>query len=109
MVAIDEPARDGFAARVQRQASLSEGESAVDVLAIGERVVSLRAKRIALGPAHGTGCTFASLVAGHLARAPRPSGDAALLAALRWAKRAHHAALEELRDVGGKARVVVFR
>jgi hydroxymethylpyrimidine/phosphomethylpyrimidine kinase len=78
-----------------------KGPSAIDVLAIDGEVTELRAKRLSIGDTHGTGCTLASLIAGRLARnatiadraATRPLTAAALLAAVRWAKRTHYAAL----------------
>lgn len=85
-----------------------DGPSAVDVLAIGGEVTELRARRLAIGPTHGTGCTFASLVAGRLAVAGR-ADDATIVDAVRWAKRLHHAAIARARDVGGTQRVLVFR
>jgi hydroxymethylpyrimidine/phosphomethylpyrimidine kinase len=103
------------------------GAVAVDVLAIGGAIVELRARRLALAPMHGTGCTFASLVAGRLAReratrsgrraettrggadaASHPSGDIEILAAVRWAKRTHHRALAGAVDVGEGARVIAW-
>jgi hydroxymethylpyrimidine/phosphomethylpyrimidine kinase len=93
-----------------------EGAMAVDVVAIDGAVVDVRSRRLALPPLHGTGCTFASLVAGRLAHAPATRGARlgrdVILAAVRWAKRTHHLALARAVDVGapaGKtARVVVF-
>jgi len=86
-----------------------DGESAIDVLAVGGEVIELRARRLPGGGAHGTGCVFASLVAGRLAvrRAARVTA-ADLVEVLRWAKRAHHASLARAADVGGKSRVMVF-
>jgi hydroxymethylpyrimidine/phosphomethylpyrimidine kinase len=84
-------------------------DTATDVLAVGQEVIELRAKRLPGAGAHGTGCTFASLVAGRLAarRGVRvTAGD--LVDAVRWAKRVHHAALSRAVDVGGKTRVLVF-
>lgn len=82
------------------------GAEAVDVLALraGERtrVVELRAPRLRLSPVHGGGCALASLVAGRIATG-RP-----LLAAVRWAKEVHHAALRAAVDVGGELRVLLF-
>jgi hydroxymethylpyrimidine/phosphomethylpyrimidine kinase len=91
------------------------GDSAIDLLAVEGEVIELRARRLAIPPTHGTGCTFASLVAGRLAvlragagaRALRVDRDA-LVAAIRWAKRMHHAALARAVDVGRGLRVVVF-
>jgi hydroxymethylpyrimidine kinase/phosphomethylpyrimidine kinase len=85
------------------------GESAIDVLAIEGEVIELRARRLAIGPTHGTGCTFASLIAGRLAvRSARVVDRDALVAAIRWAKRVHHAALQHTVDVGKGLRVIVF-
>ena len=85
------------------------GESAIDVLAIEGEVIELRARRLAIGPTHGTGCTFASLIAGRLAvRSARGVDRDALVAAIRWAKRVHHAALARTVDVGKGLRVIVF-
>jgi hydroxymethylpyrimidine/phosphomethylpyrimidine kinase len=78
-----------------------EGPSAVDVLAVGGEVVELRARRLALAPTHGTGCTFASLIAGRLAGRDEERTDRdAVVAAIRWAKRVHHAALSRTASVG---------
>lgn len=84
------------------------GATAIDVLAVGSDVTELRAKRLA-GGAHGTGCTLASLVAGRLALRPGGRVDTStLVAAVRWSKRVHHAALARALDVGGPARVLAF-
>jgi hydroxymethylpyrimidine/phosphomethylpyrimidine kinase len=85
------------------------GPSAIDVLAVDGEVVELRARRLALPPIHGSGCTLASLVAGRLARLDDPRLDRnALVGAIRWAKRVHHAALARAVDVGRGMRVLVF-
>ncbi len=87
------------------------GASAIDVLAIGGEVVELRARRLVTTPVHGTGCTLASLIAGRLAArgGVRARVDAeALVAAIRWAKRVHHAALARAVNVGGALRVLMF-
>jgi hydroxymethylpyrimidine kinase/phosphomethylpyrimidine kinase len=57
---------------------------AIDVLAVGTRVIHLRAPRVR-GSIHGTGCTLASLIAGRLAHADRVD-DEAIVDAVRWAK-----------------------
>jgi hydroxymethylpyrimidine/phosphomethylpyrimidine kinase len=86
------------------------GPDAVDVLAVDGEVIELRARRLAVGPVHGTGCSFASLVAGRLAVRARGRIDrAALLDAIRWAKRVHHAALARPVRVGRGQRVLTFR
>jgi hydroxymethylpyrimidine/phosphomethylpyrimidine kinase len=85
------------------------GPEAIDVLAVGRDIIELRARRVACGPLHGTGCTLASLVAGRIAvRAPSPLTKSALLSAVRWAKRMHHRALSRAVDVGKGSRVLVF-
>lgn len=103
------------------------GPRAVDVLGIaasGEprsgrdprgapqpRLILLSASRLALPPFHGGGCILASLIAGRLAmteEAYRADPSAALVAAVRWSKKLHHAALRRTRDVGGDLRVLVF-
>jgi hydroxymethylpyrimidine/phosphomethylpyrimidine kinase len=85
------------------------GASAIDVLAAGGEVIELRARRLALPPVHGTGCTLASLIAGRIARRAHATLDHdELVAAIRWAKRVHHAALARAADVGHGMRVLVF-
>jgi hydroxymethylpyrimidine/phosphomethylpyrimidine kinase len=86
-----------------------DGANAIDVLAIDGEVIELRARRLALAPTHGTGCTFASLIAGQLAvREAQRLDRESLVAAIRWAKRVHHAALARAADVGGRLLVVGF-
>jgi hydroxymethylpyrimidine/phosphomethylpyrimidine kinase len=95
-----------------------EGPSAIDVLAVDGEVTELRAKKLPIADAHGTGCTLASLVAGRLARGADavrfergrelPLSTAALVAAVRWAKRTHHAALARAACVGAGMRVLIF-
>lgn len=83
------------------------GRDATDVVAVGARVTKLRAPRVDAGPLHGTGCTFASLVAGRLA-ARGADTDADLVAAVRWAKRVHHRAIRSAAAVGSGACVLLF-
>jgi hydroxymethylpyrimidine/phosphomethylpyrimidine kinase len=86
-----------------------DGPMAIDVLALGGAVIELRARRLPRLDVHGTGCALASLVAGRLAVRPTEKlGDAALVAAIRWAKRVHHAALGRAVGVGEGQRVLVF-
>lgn len=85
------------------------GANAIDVLAVGGEVIELRARRLTLAPVHGSGCTFASLIAGRLAlRSSARLDRDTLVAAIRWAKRVHHAALARSVDVGRGLRAVVF-
>lgn len=80
------------------------GSEAIDLLAVreddGPRVLELRAPRLRLSPVHGGGCALAALIAGKLAC------GAPLIEAVRWAKKAHHAALGRTFDVGGDMRVL---
>jgi hydroxymethylpyrimidine/phosphomethylpyrimidine kinase len=86
-----------------------DGANAIDVLAVDGEVFELRARRLAIPPMHGSGCTFASLIAGRLAvRASSRLDSEDLVAAIRWAKRIHHADLPRATDVGHGLRVVVF-
>jgi hydroxymethylpyrimidine/phosphomethylpyrimidine kinase len=86
-----------------------EGARATDVLAVGQQVLELHARRLPGPGAHGTGCTLASLVAGRLAlRDGAGLSAATLVEAVRWAKRAHHAALSRATAVGGAQDVLVF-
>jgi hydroxymethylpyrimidine kinase/phosphomethylpyrimidine kinase len=77
----------GARAAIVKGGHLANGASReiTDVLAIGDRVIHLRAARAKVAP-HGTGCMLASLIAGKLAGAPHVD-DAVVLASIRWAKR----------------------
>jgi hydroxymethylpyrimidine/phosphomethylpyrimidine kinase len=87
----------------------ASGSNVVDVLAIEGEVLDLRARRLAIGPTHGTGCTLAALVAGRLAcRAERRVDRDTLVRALAWAKRVHHASLAKAVDVGRGLHTMVF-
>jgi hydroxymethylpyrimidine kinase/phosphomethylpyrimidine kinase len=78
------------------------GKDAVDVLAADGALYELALPRMKSGPLHGTGCVLAALIAGRIASHPEDR----LLDQVRWAKRAHHAAIVGARDVGGDARVL---
>jgi hydroxymethylpyrimidine/phosphomethylpyrimidine kinase len=81
---------------------------AVDILVAGGRVIHLRARRLRMSPVHGAGCTLASLIAGRLARRGEQEVEInSLVAAVRWAKRVHHAALSQPWNVGGYLLVLV--
>jgi len=84
------------------------GPSAIDVLAMDDQVIELRARRLSIPSTHGTGCTFAALVAGRLARESHRVSRDSLLSAIRWAKRVHHGALGRVADVGHGMRVITF-
>lgn len=79
------------------------GPRAIDVLAIGDRIIELSRPRLRLRRGvHGTGCVLASLVAARLA-----CGED-VLAAVRFAKRLHHVALGRAVSVGDDLDVLVF-
>ncbi len=82
------------------------GRDAVDVLAMGDEVLELRAIRLRLPALHGGGCVLSSLVAGRLAVDERDLADGTIVDAARWAKRIHHAALARAVAVGGDMRVL---
>jgi len=87
------------------------GPRAIDVLALEGEIIELGASRLDIGPTHGTGCTFASLIAGRLAALDsgrQGVGRDDLVVAIRWAKRVHHAALARAVDVGRGMRALVF-
>jgi len=78
-----------------------EDARAIDVLVVGRRTILLAAPRLPLRrPVHGGGCVLASLVAARLAL-----GDG-VIAAVRFAKRAHHALLARAIDAGGSLDVL---
>jgi hydroxymethylpyrimidine/phosphomethylpyrimidine kinase len=85
------------------------GPRATDVLAIDGDVIEIHASRLRVTAVHGTGCTFASLVAGRLACISDGLPDReGLIAAIRWAKRVHRAALGRALPVGRGMRVMTF-
>lgn len=97
----------GFGARaVLLKGGHLAGDEAVDLLAYHEGkhewLIELRAPRLALPPIHGGGCVLASLVAGRLA-----STKDDVVAAVKWAKKAHHRALANATDVGGDMRILL--
>lgn len=88
------------------------GAQAVDLLAFASfppRVIELPLPRLSLRPFHGGGCILASLIAGHLAVRDESgvASERAITDAVRWAKKVHHAALLQARDVGGDMRVLL--
>ena len=86
------------------------GPRAIDVLAVGDEIVELSSKRLALPTVHGGGCMLASLIAGRMARDERAwkaDGEAMIVDAVRWAKKAHFGLLARAYDVGGEMRVLV--
>jgi hydroxymethylpyrimidine/phosphomethylpyrimidine kinase len=88
------------------------GDQAIDLLAVrgpkvGQprvRVVELRSPRLRLPAVHGGGCALASLIAARLALTS--NGEPAIVESVRWAKKAHHGALQRLTDVGGDMRIL---
>ena len=91
------------------------GKHAVDLLGVATkkapRLIELTAPRLELAPFHGGGCVLASLIAGRLAMSEEDyesDAETALVDAVVWSKKKHHAALKRVIDVGGDLRVVVF-
>jgi hydroxymethylpyrimidine kinase/phosphomethylpyrimidine kinase len=83
------------------------GPTAVDVLATAAEVVLLEAPRVALdGDFHGGGCTLSALITGRLAGVEGAVDDAALVAAVRWAKERLTRAIECSMRVGEGLRVL---
>jgi hydroxymethylpyrimidine/phosphomethylpyrimidine kinase len=77
------------------------GPRAEDVLVTRKATVTFSRKRIRTKKKlHGAGCTLASLIAGRIAY-----GDD-VFAAVRFAKRVHHAAITRAADVGGSMLVI---
>jgi hydroxymethylpyrimidine/phosphomethylpyrimidine kinase len=95
------------------------GTHAVDLLGIAAsprrgagpppRIILLSARRLSIAPFHGGGCILASLIAGRIAASGEAAlEDKALIDAVRWSKKVHHAALRTTRDVGGDLRVMIL-
>lgn len=82
-----------------------EGD-AVDLLATGTQVIELRAARIPGSAMHGSGCTFASLIAGRLATSDGPLDDDRILDSVRWAKDAVTDRIGRARHIGDGLRVL---
>ena len=81
--------------------------NATDVIAFGARLTEVKDRRVRVGPLHGTGCTFASLIAGRLAaRRVSVDDEAGQVAAIRWAKGAMRTLIRRPLNVGGPARVL---
>jgi hydroxymethylpyrimidine/phosphomethylpyrimidine kinase len=84
------------------------GPLATDVLLIDGDAIEIHAPRLSGAPVHGTGCTLASLIAGRIACIPEGASDReAVVSAVRWAKRVHHAALVRAVRVGRGMRVLI--
>jgi hydroxymethylpyrimidine/phosphomethylpyrimidine kinase len=78
------------------------GAKSVDYLATRSGLAKIELPRRRLSPIHGTGCTLAALVAGHLARrGGGPPSDRDLLASVEWARARLDRALEGPLEVGG--------
>ena len=81
--------------------------NATDIVAFGASSFELVAARAHTGPFHGTGCTFASLIAGRIAAKRTCVADLdGQLAAIRWAKKKMSALVQAPLNVGGPARVL---
>ncbi|HEU4409236.1 MAG TPA: hydroxymethylpyrimidine/phosphomethylpyrimidine kinase [Polyangiaceae bacterium] len=91
----------GARAALVKGGHLEGDPEAADLLFVGGRAVVLRARRRAIAPFHGGGCTLAALVAGRLAAAGAAARDAeAIAGAARWAKRRLGAAIGRPERVG---------
>lgn len=82
-----------------------EGD-AVDALATRSEVIELWAPRVEGSAMHGSGCTFASLIAGRLALASGSVDDAGILEATRWAKDKVTEWIRNARYIGDGLRVL---
>jgi hydroxymethylpyrimidine kinase/phosphomethylpyrimidine kinase len=87
----------------------SAGGEAVDVLAIGSRIVRFSAPRLAVS-VHGTGCTLASLIAGRMAQRDIAAGanDQSIIGAVRWAKNRLQRALQHPARIGAGLSVLTL-
>jgi hydroxymethylpyrimidine kinase/phosphomethylpyrimidine kinase len=91
----------GARAALVKGGHFEDDPEAADLLVAGGRTVVLRAARQRVAPFHGGGCTFAALIAGHLAAAGASPRDAeAIVKAARWAKRRLGAAIGRAERVG---------
>ncbi len=80
--------------------------NATDVVAFGASVVELNDRRANVS-LHGTGCTFASLIAGRIATAHISKTDTrGQVAAIRWAKKTIRKLIRAPLNVGGRVRVL---
>jgi hydroxymethylpyrimidine/phosphomethylpyrimidine kinase len=98
--------RSGARFVVVKGGHLADDEDAVDVVFDGDDITLLRAARVPSANTHGTGCTFASAVAAHLAMgfdvvtAARKSKDfvtAAIAGAAAWKLGVGHGPLDHFR------------
>lgn len=76
------------------------GPRAVDVLATAGGVTRLSASRLNVPAFHGAGCTFASLIAGHLARCGGSFAERDMVDAVRLAKRRLRESLRNAQNIG---------
>jgi hydroxymethylpyrimidine/phosphomethylpyrimidine kinase len=88
----------GARAALVKGGHLNGNGGAIDVLAVGKRIVRLGSPRIR-GAVHGTGCTLASLIAGYLARIDKVD-DAAIVTSVRKAKARLTSALQRPLRIG---------
>jgi hydroxymethylpyrimidine/phosphomethylpyrimidine kinase len=97
--------RSGARFVVVKGGHLADDEDAVDVVFDGDDVTLLRSPRVPSANTHGTGCTFASAIAAHLAvgddvvtavRAAKDFVTAAIAGAAGWKLGAGHGPLDHL-------------
>lgn len=82
-----------------------EGD-AIDAVATASEVIELHSPRIHGSEMHGSGCTFASLIAGRLAVTEGAVDDASTLSAIRWAKEKVTQLIRDARQIGDGLRVL---
>ncbi|MBI5537940.1 MAG: hydroxymethylpyrimidine/phosphomethylpyrimidine kinase [Deltaproteobacteria bacterium] len=90
--------RAGARAALVKGGHLTQGP-AVDVLAIGRRVIKMIGPRLAIPPFHGGGCSLASLIAGHIASLGAKS-DEDIVEAVRRARRQLRRSMRRATDIG---------
>lgn len=86
-----------------------QGARAVDVLYAGGRIHRFASARLDIAPFHGGGCTMASLIAGHLAMLGTKPNDAAIVDAVRRAKRRLARSIVEATRIGKGLLVLPLR
>lgn len=82
-----------------------EGD-AIDAVATRTELIELASPRVPGSEMHGSGCTFASLIAGRLAVTEGPLDDARALSAIRWAKEEVTRRIRNAQRIGDGLRVL---
>jgi hydroxymethylpyrimidine/phosphomethylpyrimidine kinase len=95
----------GARAALVKGGHLQGSPYATDVLAIGERLVRFRARRVKTPEFHGGGCTMASLIAGRLALVDSVNATT-IVDAVSFAKRRLGASIRRSQRIGAGLRVL---